>query len=47
MADISSWGQEFFSFDISPYLEERQYQPGDYILREGSIPQHLYFLWVV
>ena len=27
MADISSWGQEFFSFDISPYLEERQYQP--------------------
>ena len=44
MADISSWGQEFFSFDISPYLEERQYQPGDYILREGSIPQLLYFL---
>ena len=44
MADISSWGQEFFSFDISPYLEERQYQPGDYILREGSFPQHLYFL---
>lgn len=38
------WGVEFFSFDIRPYLEERQYQSGDYILREGSVPRHLYFL---
>lgn len=44
MDDTERWGQEFFSFDIRSYLEERRYQPGEYILREGSFPQHLYFL---
>lgn len=41
---MEKWGEKYFSFDIRPYLEERQYRTGDYILREGSFPQHLYFL---
>lgn len=41
---MDNWGEQYFSFDIRPYLEERRYQAGDYILREGSFPRHLYFL---
>lgn len=44
MDDIRRWEEKFFSFDVRPCLEERRYQAGDYILREGSFPQHLYFL---
>lgn len=44
MDERQRWAEKFFSFDIRPYLEERRYQAGDYILREGSFPQRLYFL---
>ena len=44
MDRIEAWSRELFSFDVRPFLEERVFAPGEFILREGSFPQHLYFL---
>ena len=36
MDRIEAWSRELFSFDVRPFLEERVFAPGEFILREGS-----------
>ena len=38
MDRIEAWSRELFSFDVRPFLEERVFAPGEFILREGSFP---------
>ena len=35
---------DFFSFDISPYLEVCQFEKGEWIFQEGSFPDTMYYM---
>lgn len=35
---------DFFSFDIGPYLEVCQFEKGEWIFKEGSYPDTMYYL---
>lgn len=35
---------DFFSFDIQPYLEVCQFEKGDWIFKEGSYPDTMYYM---
>lgn len=36
--------EEYFSFDIRPFVSMIRFEPGDMIMREGDRPEYLYFL---
>lgn len=36
--------QSIFDFDISPYVTIREFQPDEFIIREGERPSYLYYL---
>ena len=36
--------EELFDMDIGLYLEEREFQPDEFIMREGERSEYLYYL---
>lgn len=36
--------QDFFSFDISPYVQVCEFEKGEFIFNEGSTPENLYYM---
>ena len=36
--------QSFFSFSITPYIQVHQFERGEFIYKEGSYPEYLYYL---
>ena len=36
--------QSLFSFDVSPFVQVFQFEKGDFIIREGSAPEYLFYM---
>lgn len=36
--------QNFFSFDIAPYIQVCEFEKGEFIFHEGSLPEYLYYM---
>lgn len=36
--------QQFFSSDVIPYLSLAEFEEGDFIYKEGSLPSHLFYM---
>lgn len=36
--------QNFFSFDIAPYIQVCEFEKGEFIFHEGSLPEYLFYM---